>query len=387
MIAWGSTAPNCAVNGLTALLRRDEWRTHPDGKRIQQLLRPQLDHPDETVRMLASMSLPLVVEPEDPTGELCDRLSHEESGSVLEVLIGVLASQVANDPSGVDACLRRLAVQPTWSVLAGKPEDRSSPPNKRRSESGDILLRVLLFLGLVHTTPFTSALLAAWQKEPQNHPATVGRLVAWTRPYLNPPGQAGTTAQARAFELLTNLTDVSVSITTSAQETFASGATLSDEQRQDLEAVGWIAGCIAQEIYHASGAFQTQQEKSQPGERVVSPSFCSLSFPIIEKLATVRGAAIAHHLVQTLVFLRRREPRRAFMAVVKIATPGSGYEYESMGEAEVLDLVDLYLAERRDVILNDPACLSGLREILETFVAVGSDRAIRRVQDLGELFA
>jgi hypothetical protein len=42
--------------------------------------------------------------------------------------------------------------------------------------------------------------------------------------------------------------------------------------------------------------------------------------------------------------------------------------------------------ERRDVILNDPECLSGLRQILETFVAVGSDRAIRRVQDLGELF-
>jgi hypothetical protein len=46
----------------------------------------------------------------------------------------------------------------------------------------------------------------------------------------------------------------------------------------------------------------------------------------------------------------------------------------------------LYLAERREVILDDPDCLSGLRQILETFVAVGSDRAIHRVQDLGELF-
>jgi hypothetical protein len=158
------------------------------------------------------------------------------------------------------------------------------------------------------------------------------------------------------------------------------------DQRQDLVSAAWIAHCIAQEIYHASGAFQTQQDRSQPDERVVSPLFCSLSFPIIEKLADVRAAGIAHHLVQTLVYLSRREPRRAFLVVAKIATPGSGYENESMGEAEVLDLVDLYLAERREVILDDPECLSGLRQILETFVAVGSDRAIRRVQDLGELF-
>jgi hypothetical protein len=37
--------------------------------------------------------------------------------------------------------------------------------------------------------------------------------------------------------------------------------------------------------------------------------------------------------------------------------PGSGYEYESVGETEVLDLLDQYLAERREIILGDPECL------------------------------
>ncbi len=155
--------------------------------------------------------------------------------------------------------------------------------------------------------------------------------------------------------------------------------------RASLQA-GGCASVIAREIYHASGAFQTRQEKAPPDDRVVSLSFCSLALPIIEKLAAVRTAGIAHHLIQTLAFLSRLEPRRAFLIVAKIAIPGSGYEYESLGEGEVLDLVDLYLAERRGVILNDPQCLSGLRQILETFVAAGSDRAIRRVQDLAELF-
>jgi hypothetical protein len=74
------------------------------------------------------------------------------------------------------------------------------------------------------------------------------------------------------------------------------------------------------------------------------------------------------------------------LAIAKATAPGSGYEYESLGEKEVLDLLDQYLTERREVILGDPDCLRALQEILNTFVGAGSDRAIHRVQDLGELF-
>lgn len=243
-----------------------------------------------------------------------------------------------------------------------------------------------MHLALVRAAPFASGLIETWQQNPQEYPATIGRMVAWSRPYLNPAGETARAAQTRAFSMFASLADACATISTTAQENFSSGQQLSDELRQDLEAAAWIAHCIAREIYHASGAFQTQQEKAQPNERVVSPLFCSLALPIIEKLAAVRTAGIAHHLIQTLAFLSRLEPRRVFLIVAKIVIPGSGYEYESLGEGEVLDLVDLYLAERRGIILNDPECLSGLRQILDTFVAAGSDRAIRRVQDLAELF-
>ena len=386
MISWEPTPPNCAVTGLAALLGREEWRTHPDGESIRQLLRPQLDSTDDTVRMLASMALPLIIEPENLTDDLCNRLSREENAAVIEVLTGILAARVASDPAGIDACLGHVAAKPAWSVLAGSPEDRSTPPSKRQSETGDLIIQVLLHLGLVRAAPFASGLIEMWQQNPQDYPATIGRLVAWTRPYLNPPGETARTAKSRAFGMFASLANACATIATSAQEKPASGPQIGDELSQDLEAAAWIAHCIAREIYHASGAFQTQQEKAQPDDRVVSPSFCSHALPIIEKLADVRTAGIAHPLVQTLAFLSQREPRRAFLAVAKIAIPGSGYEYESLGEEEVLDLVDLYLAERRGVILNDPECLSGLRRILETFVTAGSDRAIRRVQDLAELF-
>lgn len=386
MISWEPTPPNCAVTGLAALLGREEWRTHPEGERIRQLLRPQLDSTDDTVRMLASMALSKIIEPENLTDDLCERLAREEDAAVIEVLTRTLAAHVASDPDGIDACLGHLASKPGWSVLAGSPEDRSTPPSKRQSETGDLIIQVLLHLALVRAAPFASGLIEALQQNPQEYPATIGRLVAWTRAYLNPSGEAARSAQTRAFDMFAILSDACATIATSAQENLASGPQTGDKLRQDLEAAAWIARCVAREIYHASGAFQIRQEKAQPDDRVVSPSFCSLALPIIEKLATVRSAGIAHHLIQTLAFLSRLEPRRAFLIVAKIVIPGSGYEYESLGEGEVLDLVDLYLAERRGVILNDPECLSGLRQILETFVAAGSDRAIHRVQDLAELF-
>ena len=386
MISWGVTAPNCGVNGLAALLRREEWRTHPYGERIRTQLRRLLDSQDATIRMLASMALPQVIGREELAAELSFRLSHEQDESVIAVLTQILAAHAFVDPVGTDVCLRHLAGQPTWSALAGTAEDRGAPPNKRHSEVSDVLLQALLQLGLVHRTPFASGLFATWQGAPQRYPATIGRLVTWSRRFLNPPIESNSPEQAQAFALLASLTDACRTIATTAQDTFASGEALNTETRQDLESAAWIAHSIAQEIYHASGAFQPQQERSGPDQRIVSTSFCAHAFPLIESLAEIRTAGIAHHLVQTLAFLSRLEPRRAFLAVAKVATPGSGYEYESLGETEVLDLVDQYLAERRQIILGDPECLGALRKILETFVAVGSDRAIHRVQDLAELF-
>jgi hypothetical protein len=387
VISWDGTAPNYAINGLVWLLRRDVWRTHPDGARIRELLRPYLDSADETSRMLATMALPLLVEPEAVADDLCDRLSREQSGQVREVLVGHLADRVDMDAEGTDSCLRRLAANPSWSVLAGDPEDQSTPLKERHSEIGDLLVQVLLHLALVRTTPFASALLASWQRNPQEYPATIGRLVTFCRPYLNPSDALGSASQTRAFELIASLTDSCVTISADAQQTIRSGNALATDERRALEAATWIADALATQIYHASGAFRPQHERTLPDEREISPSFCTLAFPIIEKLSSIRAAAILHHLVQTLVFLSQREPRRAFMAVAKIVAHGSGYEYESIGEQETLDLVDLYLAERRNIILNDPECLSALRQILETFVAAGSDRALRSVQDLAELFA
>jgi hypothetical protein len=386
MIAWSMTAPNCAVNGLTALLSREEWRTHPDGELIRQDLQPLLDSRDTTIRMLASMALPLLIRQEDLAGDLARRLSREDDAAVIEVLTQTMAVHTFSNPAGIDACLRSLSKRPAWSALAGAAEPTTTPLNQRHSEISDKLLQALLHLYLVCFMPFTSSLIVKWTQNPQSNPVTIGRLATWTRPYLNPPAESDPPEQARAFALLTSLTDACRAITASSQEALTTGQTLDEEHKRDLDSAVWIAHSIAREIYHASGAFRPPQERSEPDDRLPSPSFCSYAFPLIEQLAEIPAAAIVHHLVMTLAFLSRSDPRRALLAIAKATAPGSGYEYESLGEKEVLDLLDQYLTERREVILGDPDCLRALQEILNTFVGAGSDRAIHRVQDLGELF-
>jgi hypothetical protein len=374
------------VNGLAALLRREEWRNSSDGELIKQRLRRILDDQDADVRMLASMALPLITSQDELSEELQKRLLREENKSVKAVLVQVMAGHAPADPGGTDECLRHMAEAPAWSPLAGTAEDRTRPLNQRHSEISDLLLQTLLYLHLEQETPFASALIATWQRSPEHHPATIRRLVTWARRHLNPPGETNPPRQARAFALLGSLTASCRTITASVQDQFTSAHGISAGLQQDLQSAAWIADSIAQELYHASGAYQPQQDKPGPDKRAASPSFCEYALPLIEDLADIPTAGIAHHLVQTLAFLSTLEPRRAFLAIAKIATPGSGYEYESLGETEVLGLIDQYLAERRAVILGDAECLGALRKILETFVSAGSDRAIHRVQDLAELF-
>jgi len=386
MIVWGSTPMSCAVNGLVTLLRRVEWRDHPDGERVRKLLKPFLDSDDETIRMLAARGLPFLVDPDALTGEIGARLRYEGSSGAVEVLVTELCNQASVDPLGVDTALAELSHLSRWSVLAGDPDDRSQPPQATQSEIGDLLLQALVYLSFVPTTPFVVALTEKWRDHPFEYPATAGRFVAMARKYLNPPPGWGTDGQERAFAFLNALADMSAGVAHSAQDFEATHSTLDEADRKDLESAAWLALCIARELYHASGAYQNPQQRLEPDGRVVSTAFCALALPLIDKLAEVPNAGIAHHLVQTLAFLSRIEPRSAFLVVARIVGARSGYEYESLGETEVLDLVDLYLAERRGVVLGDSECLSALRQLLETYIGAGSDRAVRRVQDLGDLF-
>jgi hypothetical protein len=60
------------------------------------------------------------------------------------------------------------------------------------------------------------------------------------------------------------------------------------------------------------------------------------------------------------------------------------YTCEADGARAVFDMVDTTVAQHRDRILSDPEWTSGLRRVLEGFVAQGVDEVIAMVHDLGD---
>lgn len=385
MRVWGVSPTTSAVQGLVRLLEREEWRSHPEGERIGRLLIPLLDSPDETERMLVTRALPHLASDDEFWRELSRRLSYEQSADVIDALLLAAARRGSQDPTALDECLDTAASGPAVARLLGADEDTSKPLNERSSAVGDLLLQILVYLAFQHATPFASGVFATWMQEPLRRPASLDRLITWTRPYLNPQQRTNVAAQERAFQMLTNLVDASALAIHSAEETLTRSGSLTSDERLDLESAGRIADCIARDLFHASGAFRPTGPTAQTDKRAASRGFCELAFPIMESLARMPSAAAAHYLVQILTFLSPLEPRRAFLTVADIVTTNEA-RYEPMGETAVLDMVDTYLAERRDLVLSDPTCLTALRRILDAFVDIDSDRAIHRVQELSEIF-
>jgi hypothetical protein len=387
MMGYGVTPQTCAVNGIIKLLQRTEWRDHPEGERLRGMLRPLLDSHDDVLRMLSTRAIDLVYgDVSEMIAEVGRRLRTEQEPGVTWALIETLGRWVNVAPETVDTALAGICDLPQWAAIAGQPEDRTHPPQAEHSEIDDLLLQIIVVLSFRRAQPFAVDLTGNWAKSPLRHPRVINRLVAWMRSDVRPPPGWSSDPQTRSFAFLSELADEALEAVATAEQRLSTGSGLDADAQWDLQAAAYILDAVSQMLYFASGAYQDQEQKQLPDERIVDPQFCDLALPLIEKLGRLPAARSAHHLVQTLAFLSRHEPERAFLTIASIVSVKSGYAFESMAEEEVLNLIDLYLAERREVVLGNAECLTALRKTLEAFVAAGSSRAARRVQDLHDLF-
>ncbi|WP_416903537.1 hypothetical protein [Micromonospora echinospora] len=89
--------------------------------------------------------------------------------------------------------------------------------------------------------------------------------------------------------------------------------------------------------------------------------------------------------MQTADHLRLAQPRRALLVAARTVTEDVAYAREHLALIAVHDLVRHYLAEQRDLVLNDVECLTAVRKILEAYVRLGWDKAIELTEELDEL--
>jgi hypothetical protein len=132
---------------------------------------------------------------------------------------------------------------------------------------------------------------------------------------------------------------------------------------------------IAVEIYHASGAFHP----SGPANRAeILPEAARQRFyqetgPLMDELAEIGLASIAHHLLETLESFIPFDPAGVFVRMSRVVASGrrGNYQFEAMGADLMVRVIERYLAEYRHVLREDERCRAALLEVLDVFVRAG----------------
>lgn len=149
-----------------------------------------------------------------------------------------------------------------------------------------------------------------------------------------------------------------------------------------------VLDAVAKQVLFASGATQDRRQGGGVGPTAEQRRFWDEARPVVGFLAKAPVPSVTHDLVKTIEFFVDADPRSALLTVHGAVTQGGRvgyYQFESLAVEAVVRVVERYLAAHRGT-LQDPQCLSALRETLDAFVAAGWPKAQALAVRLGDIF-
>lgn len=378
--AWSGTTSNNALQGITALVMRADWRAE-HGDELTALLTPFLGDPNPTYRYLASRALPgLHLKPEELFGELQRRLLTETDRHIATYLLGQLGRFRYSQSAEIDNTLQQLAHRPEWACATTDPQADHRPGHDNRWM---LTVNLLTILATVHTTPYADAVVRTWLTHPVDHPNRTAQATARLRDVLNPADTALRPAQERAFQLL----EQSVSQLRGAWADRERPGQPTPERQERMSHVIKVADNIGQQLYFASGAYDDTKSPDCVTPKGDLRRFSTFALPLLEHLSAIGYPAITHHIAQTIDHLRPAQPRQALLIAAQAITNDPGYAREPLALDAVHLLIRHYLSDHRELVLSDPTCISRIRAMLEAFVRIGWDKAIELAEELDDLFS
>ncbi|HET7085939.1 MAG TPA: hypothetical protein VFI23_14275 [Rhizomicrobium sp.] len=141
---------------------------------------------------------------------------------------------------------------------------------------------------------------------------------------------------------------------------------------------------LALRLYFAFGAGGGQSKPPLTDEQ---KRLFGETLPILEKLTTAGFAHISHHLIQLFQTYVPVDPSTAFRLIAQTVRSSEqfGYSFESMAADLVVEIVETYLADHRDVFA-DSNRLNDLMDCLDIFVRAGWPKAQSLTFRLGEIW-
>jgi hypothetical protein len=151
-----------------------------------------------------------------------------------------------------------------------------------------------------------------------------------------------------------------------------------------------LVAAVAQEVHFGSGAYDAL--KGEPADAELRDlklaRFVNEGRALLRSISTVGWPAVVHHLIDTLRPLVPFDPAGILeiAAASIVAGQEMGYQQETLAMGQVVELINDYLANHRDLLASDQTSLDRIVDILNGFAELGWEPAVRLVYRLDEVF-
>jgi hypothetical protein len=215
-------------------------------------------------------------------------------------------------------------------------------------------------------------------------PLTVG--------FVDPCNADEDAVRRRAFDLMGAILHSTTEPLSEFQTRNSNTATWTSDDHEQAKILVRLTNSIAQELFFASGAFDKEMGGSDTSRPPLGDSEKSRFFqeasPLLDALADIGVASIAHNLVKTLEYLLEYDPAQVFLKIARAvrASKAGQYQYESLAVDVIVRIVKRFLAAYQYLLRERQDCRHALIEILDIFVAAGWPAALELTYRLEEIY-
>ena len=220
-----------------------------------------------------------------------------------------------------------------------------------------------------------------------------------TKKYLDPKQletDDGTEKVKRAISCLKEV--ISVSVDKIKELCKALSQNVTEENQKKLQNTYPVIDQVISSLYYK---FAHQRIQSDNRTKAISDDLRYHSYeevkPLMQQVIDfaddpetgVMFASTAHDFMQLLIsFLSRRNAREVIRLAERVAKSSEPYEYnlDAIAVKDIVDFVEIVLADYRDVVRDDKDCLKSLLNLLDLFAKTGWSDALKLVWRLDEVF-
>ncbi|MBL8874172.1 MAG: hypothetical protein JNM86_00070 [Phycisphaerae bacterium] len=319
--------------------------------------------------------------------ELIDRCVKEESDpQLLKRVAATISSLVAIDADRVDELLRTL--------------DRTDEARDQEDSIGQVRAQVLTTRIVREDHASSRKVVVDWVDDFVSHVGPLQLVVTHCRKLMVidvPTMEQAQCERIRKWAIDTMAT-LSVRIVTQLSDLVAkrdttNGDEWARENSRALNAMAHLANHIALEIFFASGADASDGESDEYDDSVnagpTAPGrFFKEAPPLLDAIAAFPFVNAAYETLKIFEFLIPEDPSRAFELIHKciMASRQDTLQGESEAADLVVEIVERYLADYRDLFPNNAKLRAQMMDVLDVFVQAGWTSALQLTFRLEEAF-